>query len=161
VVAPVDPRIHFALVCGARSCPPIKLYSPETLDEGLTGAAEAFCDSEVAVDLHARKVRCCLVWWSVGMCAASTACWCALACMLKWMCACARCAITPSQVTLSKIFDWYFVDFGADKASRLRYLLPFLRPAKRGALQQLLDADPSARRIRVAYSAYDWTINAA
>ena len=24
-----EPRIHFALVCGARSCPPIKLYSAE------------------------------------------------------------------------------------------------------------------------------------
>ena len=22
-----DPRIHFALVCGARSCPPIKTYT--------------------------------------------------------------------------------------------------------------------------------------
>ena len=34
-VSPVDPRIHFALVCGAKSCPPIKLYTPENLDEGL------------------------------------------------------------------------------------------------------------------------------
>ena len=25
----VDPRIHFALVCGAKSCPPIKTYSAE------------------------------------------------------------------------------------------------------------------------------------
>lgn len=35
VVSPVDPRIHFALVCGAKSCPPIKLYTPDNLDEGL------------------------------------------------------------------------------------------------------------------------------
>lgn len=35
MVSPVDPRIHFALVCGAKSCPPIKLYTPDNLDEGL------------------------------------------------------------------------------------------------------------------------------
>lgn len=34
-VSPLDPRIHFALVCGAKSCPPIKLYTPDNLDEGL------------------------------------------------------------------------------------------------------------------------------
>ena len=38
VVESVDPRIHFALVCGAKSCPPIKLYTPENLDEGLDAA---------------------------------------------------------------------------------------------------------------------------
>jgi Protein of unknown function, DUF547 len=34
-VEPIDPRIHFALVCGAKSCPPIKLYTPDNLHEGL------------------------------------------------------------------------------------------------------------------------------
>lgn len=57
VVSPVDARIHFALNCGAASCPAIKLYSTDTLEEGLTGAAEAFCTSEVVVDAAAHKVR--------------------------------------------------------------------------------------------------------
>jgi hypothetical protein len=57
VVSPVDARIHFALNCGAASCPTIKLYSTDTLEEGLTGAAEAFCTSEVVVDAAAQKVR--------------------------------------------------------------------------------------------------------
>jgi hypothetical protein len=35
VVDPMDPRIHFALVCGAQSCPPIKLYTPDNLEQGL------------------------------------------------------------------------------------------------------------------------------
>jgi len=56
VVDPVDPRIHFALVCGAKSCPPIRLYSSQNLEEGLAGAAEAFCESEVAVDAPNRTV---------------------------------------------------------------------------------------------------------
>jgi hypothetical protein len=29
VVLPMDPRVHFALVCGARSCPPIRTYTAE------------------------------------------------------------------------------------------------------------------------------------
>jgi hypothetical protein len=59
VVRPVDARIHFALNCGAASCPAIKLYSLDTLEEGLTAATEAFCASEVSVDVAARKVRGC------------------------------------------------------------------------------------------------------
>jgi len=45
-----DPRIHFALNCGAKSCPPIKLFAAENLEEGLSLAAQAFCESEVACD---------------------------------------------------------------------------------------------------------------
>uniref|UniRef100_A0A7S0EGC4 DUF547 domain-containing protein n=1 Tax=Hanusia phi TaxID=3032 RepID=A0A7S0EGC4_9CRYP len=52
-----DPRIHFALNCGAKSCPPIKLYSADNLDKGLALATQAFCESEVQVDLLARSVR--------------------------------------------------------------------------------------------------------
>lgn len=37
-----DPRIHFALVCGARSCPPIASYSGRDLDEQLDQAAATF-----------------------------------------------------------------------------------------------------------------------
>ena len=63
VVSPVEPRIHFALVCGAKSCPPIKLYSPDTLEEGLAGAAEAFIASDVEVDRAAQKVCSCRRRW--------------------------------------------------------------------------------------------------
>jgi hypothetical protein len=56
VVQPLDARIHFALVCGAKSCPPIKLYSADTLEEGLAAAAETFCASDVEIDSASRKV---------------------------------------------------------------------------------------------------------
>ena len=45
VVEPLDPRIHFALVCGAKSCPPIRVYTPASLEAGLEAAAQAFCSS--------------------------------------------------------------------------------------------------------------------
>lgn len=31
----LDPRIHFALNCGANSCPPISLYDPNSINEAL------------------------------------------------------------------------------------------------------------------------------
>lgn len=52
----VDPRIHFALNCGAKSCPPIKVYSPDRLEEGLRSSAEAFCSSEVVYDKSTKSL---------------------------------------------------------------------------------------------------------
>ena len=33
MVESLDPRIHFALNCGAASCPPIRIYQKEKLDK--------------------------------------------------------------------------------------------------------------------------------
>ncbi|KAH7624445.1 hypothetical protein Ndes2526B_g00645 [Nannochloris sp. 'desiccata'] len=51
----VDPRIHFALNCGATSCPPIRVYTPERLEAGLAAAAAAFCGSDVVVEQHSMR----------------------------------------------------------------------------------------------------------
>ena len=42
---PMDPRIHFALVCGARSCPPIGFYEADQIDFQLELAAVSFINS--------------------------------------------------------------------------------------------------------------------
>jgi hypothetical protein len=44
-VFPLDPRIHFALVCGARSCPPIGFYEAEQIEFQLELAAMSFINS--------------------------------------------------------------------------------------------------------------------
>jgi hypothetical protein len=41
-----DPRVHFTLVCGARSCPPIAFYRAEDLDRQLDLAAGAFINGD-------------------------------------------------------------------------------------------------------------------
>ena len=55
----VDPRIHFALNCGGGSCPPVKKYTPEAIDEELRLAASAFCEMEdnVRIDEGNRRVH--------------------------------------------------------------------------------------------------------
>lgn len=56
IMPKIDPRIHFALNCGARSCPPIKVFSVDSLDDGLDAATEAFCEGEVRFDEHTREL---------------------------------------------------------------------------------------------------------
>lgn len=46
---PFDPRIHFALNCGGRSCPPIRFYTPGAIDEQLDLATTSFLDATVRV----------------------------------------------------------------------------------------------------------------
>lgn len=45
----LDPRVHFALVCGAKSCPPIRLFTPERTDAALEAAARGFVSAETLV----------------------------------------------------------------------------------------------------------------
>ena len=51
-----DPRIHFALVCGAKSCPPIKIYNPTNVDLALQLAAESYFMSELQVHLERQLI---------------------------------------------------------------------------------------------------------
>ncbi|GAB4286075.1 MAG: DUF547 domain-containing protein [Deferrisomatales bacterium] len=54
----MDPRIHFALVCGSRSCAPIRFYSRDRVDEELELAATAFVNGpEVEIDETGGKIR--------------------------------------------------------------------------------------------------------
>jgi len=52
----VDERIHFALNCGAASCPPVKKFTPLGLREELRIVAAAFCENGVHVDEGRRVV---------------------------------------------------------------------------------------------------------
>ena len=53
----LDPRIHFALVCAARSCPPIAVYDAAHIDEQLDMAAHAFINhGGVKIDHAADEV---------------------------------------------------------------------------------------------------------
>jgi hypothetical protein len=46
----VDPRIHFALNCGAASCPPVAVYTADGVDSQLDLATESFLASECEYD---------------------------------------------------------------------------------------------------------------
>lgn len=50
VMSELDPRIHFALNCGAKSCPPIRIFSDDMLDDQLDLVAKSFCQNDVSID---------------------------------------------------------------------------------------------------------------
>jgi len=45
ILSPADPRIHFALVCGSRSCAPIEYYDAQYIYDQLEAAATSFVNS--------------------------------------------------------------------------------------------------------------------
>ena len=55
IVSPHEPLIHFALVCGAKSCPPIKTYSQKHVMKELTLAAESFLESDDGCQVDKEK----------------------------------------------------------------------------------------------------------
>lgn len=52
----LDPRIHFALNCGARSCPPVESYSPTDLDAQLEAATRSYLQQETRVEAPRGRV---------------------------------------------------------------------------------------------------------
>jgi hypothetical protein len=50
VIDPVEIRIHFALNCAGRSCPPIQVYTADRLEEQLDLAARNFVNQDVQLD---------------------------------------------------------------------------------------------------------------
>jgi len=45
-----DPRVHFALNCGAASCPPIAAYQPDAVDAQLDVATRSYLETETTYD---------------------------------------------------------------------------------------------------------------
>jgi len=52
-----DWRIHFALNCGAKSCPPIRVYEAGVIDAQLDLATASYLEQEVAYDPDSGVVR--------------------------------------------------------------------------------------------------------
>jgi hypothetical protein len=57
VVSPLDVRIHCALNCASRSCPPIAAYSASGIEAQLDLAARAFVDADAEVDQASSTLR--------------------------------------------------------------------------------------------------------
>ncbi|MBK9735208.1 MAG: DUF547 domain-containing protein [Saprospiraceae bacterium] len=97
-----DPRIHFAVNCGAKSCPPIlnAAYTGNTIDVQLNDVTTKFINNS------------------------------------KYQ------TITASKITLSKIFDWYAIDFGN--------IINFINKYSKSKINK--DAT-------IGFKEYDWALN--
>ncbi|GFS22489.1 glutaredoxin [Elysia marginata] len=54
-----EPLIHFGLVCGAKSCPPIKTYTPEKIYDELKLAASSFLENDdgCQIDMNNKSIK--------------------------------------------------------------------------------------------------------
>ena len=76
IVKDVDPRIHFGLNCGARSCPPVKKFTAAAIDEELRIVASAFTEDDgnvliddVKYELHLTTI---MSWYRVDFAESKT-----------------------------------------------------------------------------------------
>ena len=56
-VSKIDFRIHFALNCGAKSCPAIAFYSVDNLEEQLELAGSSFLNADTLIDEQSKEMR--------------------------------------------------------------------------------------------------------
>ncbi len=108
-----DPRIHYALVCAAQSCPQLRseAYTAELLEAQFNNQAEWFMKNRNQFDLKNRKAE------------------------------------------LSKVYEWYAVDFGKNTTEALETLIPHVDDS----LAKNLEKD--ARKWTVSFSEWDWKLN--
>ncbi len=52
----LDPRIHFALNCGAESCPAVRFYCDQQVDEQLELATKVFIENETHFDKRSNTI---------------------------------------------------------------------------------------------------------
>lgn len=63
----IDFRIHFALNCGAKSCPPIAFYDPEGIDQQLDLATLSFLEMETEIIEDKKEILVTrLMLWYIG-----------------------------------------------------------------------------------------------
>jgi hypothetical protein len=62
-VLPLDPRIHFALNCASRSCPPIGVYSVDQLESQLDQASTNFISQETRINGSKLDVSTLFKWY--------------------------------------------------------------------------------------------------
>ena len=117
IVSEADARIHFALNCGAKSCPPLRPYTSENVQNELEVATKHYLgtDEGVVVDESNREVR------------------------------------------LSKLMEWYKVDFGDTNKQVLQWVSNHLEEGstKKQKLQYLwANGDP-----KISHLDYNWDHN--
>ncbi len=101
-----DPRIHFAINCGAVSCPRLmnKAWEAKTLDSDLTRMTKIFVN-----DLSQNQIK-------------------------------------EKKISISKIFEWYALDFKVDGQSVIEFINKYSK------IQ-------ISEKAKITYNEYNWNLN--
>src|SRR4029079_18314415 len=69
-VRPPDPRFHFAITCGAASCPPVGVYTADAIDSQLDLATRNFVNQEGVLACESAACSRIFKWYSADFAAA-------------------------------------------------------------------------------------------
>ena len=139
---PLDPRIHFALNCGAKSCPPIRVLTPGNLEFGLKAAAAGFLENHTEVDEQGVELSSLLLWYGRDFGDTQEA-------VLSAVCA----QLPPAsakRAALSRLLEQ-----SCDKP------MPLSATLWNGAVSLALPMFMRRGPVNVRYAPYDWSLNSA
>ncbi len=67
--------------------------------------------------------------------------------------------VAKRSLQLSKIFDWYSYDFGANNGEIAKTLVKYLRGERKFTLQGLIDSENGS--VFISHATYDWSTDAS
>ncbi|KAK2184519.1 hypothetical protein NP493_262g03022 [Ridgeia piscesae] len=117
VIKSFDPRIHFAITFGAKSCPAFSVYSASSLDKQLSAATAHYLEDELSVYQVQRQVK------------------------------------------VSRLFQWYWSDFGCNDVEAVRWCAAHVPGDKQYCLQLLLHQLETEGMVDIIYKEYFWNLN--
>lgn len=126
----LDPRVHFALNCGAKSCPPIRVYTEQKYDKS--------CEFNSSKNQH----KCYRIDDQLKIATKS---------FLDQECNIKKLNDGTYEVSLSKLFLWYGEDFGATPEDVLAWILSH---------SSVLGKDDAVLSgAKIVYKDYNWESN--
>jgi hypothetical protein len=129
-----DPRIHFALNCGARSCPQIAIYSSANLEKALNMATASYCNSEIEVLPANNEIRLSklFLWYKNDFGRSET-------------------EILRLIEIFINLINYFFLLF--------RWITKFIDEPKQSLLKIILDQPARKEALHISYKIYNWMLN--
>ena len=139
IMKTLDPRLHFALNCGAKGCPPIAVYKAESIDKQLNRAAKGFLKNIIInktnnisnIDTNSNS--------NSNSDATNNG------------------NITYT-IRLSMILLWYGNDFGNDNMEMFKYIVQYMDGENATLLNEIIEMNDT-NRVVVEFEPYNWTVN--
>jgi hypothetical protein len=128
-----DPRIHFALNCGARSSPQIAIYSSTNLEKALNMATASYCNYEtVIISNHTEIILSKLfLWYKNDFGRTDTE------------------VLRLNRLSFINQFDLFL----------FRWIAKYIDEPKQSQLKNLLDEPDRKESLQISYKIYDWMLN--
>ena len=130
-----DPRIHFTLNYGARSCPQITIYSSVNLEKTLNMVTTSYCNAEIDIIPENNEI--------------------CLSKLFLWY----RNDFGRSEIEVLRLnelfynFDiFYFINV-------YRWITKYIDEPKQSLLKTLLDRTSINDGLHISYKIYDWMLN--